>query len=100
MRNRLTIRNAAFLALLALLLLHSPGARAASDQAPDWLRAAAQQKLPDYDKETKAVILLDETQTTVQSLYTEVRRLQSLLDMIYASRTWKLHTIVEKVKGR
>jgi LmbE family N-acetylglucosaminyl deacetylase len=42
----------------------------------------------------------DETQTTVQSLYAEVRRLQSLLDMIYASRTWKLHTIVEKVKGR
>jgi LmbE family N-acetylglucosaminyl deacetylase len=42
----------------------------------------------------------DETQTTVQSLYAEVRRLQSMLDMIYASKTWKLHTIVEKVKGR
>ena len=42
----------------------------------------------------------DETQTTVQSLYAEVRRLQGLLDMIYASRTWKLHSIVEKVKGR
>ncbi|HEX3581853.1 MAG TPA: PIG-L family deacetylase [Thermoanaerobaculia bacterium] len=42
----------------------------------------------------------DETQTTVQSLYAEVRRLQSILDMIYASKTWKLHTIVEKVKGR
>ena len=42
----------------------------------------------------------DETQTTVQSLYAEVRRLQSLLDMIYASKTWKLHNIVEKVKGR
>jgi LmbE family N-acetylglucosaminyl deacetylase len=41
-----------------------------------------------------------ETQTTAQSLYAEVRRLQSMLDMIYASRTWKLHTIVEKVKGR
>ncbi|HEX3580961.1 MAG TPA: hypothetical protein VH087_04310, partial [Thermoanaerobaculia bacterium] len=43
---------------------------------------------------------VDETQTTVQSLYAEVRRLQSILDMIYASKTWKLHTIVEKVKGR
>ena len=42
----------------------------------------------------------DETQTTVQSLYAEVRRLQSMLDMIYASKTWKLHTMVEKVKGR
>jgi LmbE family N-acetylglucosaminyl deacetylase len=42
----------------------------------------------------------DETQTTVQSLYAEVRRLQSMLDMIYASKTWKLHTIVQKVKAR
>ncbi|HEY2090841.1 MAG TPA: PIG-L family deacetylase [Thermoanaerobaculia bacterium] len=42
----------------------------------------------------------DETQTTVQSLYAEVRRLQSILDMIYGSKTWKLHTMVEKVKGR
>jgi LmbE family N-acetylglucosaminyl deacetylase len=42
----------------------------------------------------------DETQTTVQSLYAEVRRLQSMLDMIYASKTWKLHAMVEKVKGR
>jgi len=42
----------------------------------------------------------DETQTTVQSLYAEVRRLQSMLDMIYASKMWKLHTMVEKVKGR
>ncbi|HTZ74518.1 MAG TPA: DUF3857 and transglutaminase domain-containing protein, partial [Candidatus Aquilonibacter sp.] len=40
-------------------------ARAADTAAPDWLRAAAQEKLPDYDKETNAVILLDETQTTV-----------------------------------
>jgi LmbE family N-acetylglucosaminyl deacetylase/glycosyltransferase involved in cell wall biosynthesis len=42
----------------------------------------------------------DETQTTVQSLYAEVRRLQSILDMIYASKTWKLHAMVEKVKAR
>jgi len=38
----------------------------AADSAPDWLRAAAQEKLPEYDKETIAVILLDETQTTVR----------------------------------
>jgi hypothetical protein len=36
-----------------------------ADSAPDWLRAAAQQRLPEYDKDTVAVILLDETQTTV-----------------------------------
>jgi Domain of Unknown Function with PDB structure (DUF3857) len=38
----------------------------AADSAPDWLRAAAQEKLPEYDKDTNAVILLDETQTTVR----------------------------------
>lgn len=37
----------------------------AGDAAPDWLRQAAQEKLPAYDKDTNAVILLDETQTTV-----------------------------------
>ncbi|MEO8035144.1 MAG: PIG-L family deacetylase [Acidobacteriota bacterium] len=41
-----------------------------------------------------------ESQTTVGALYAEVHRLQGLLDTIYRSRTWKLHTIVEKVKGR
>src|ERR1700691_598435 len=39
--------------------------RALADNAPDWLRGAAQQKLPEYDKDAVAVILLDETQTTV-----------------------------------
>lgn len=43
---------------------------------------------------------VEEMQTTIRSLYAEVQRLQGLLDMIYASKTWKLHTIVEKVRGR
>jgi len=51
---------------LALSSWFAPRASAAGDVAPDWLRAAAQEKLPDYDKDTKAVILLDETQTTVR----------------------------------
>ncbi|HVB87968.1 MAG TPA: DUF3857 domain-containing protein [Candidatus Dormibacteraeota bacterium] len=38
----------------------------AAASAPDWLRAAAQEKLPDYPKDAKAVILLDETTITVQ----------------------------------
>ncbi|MGZ4778772.1 MAG: PIG-L family deacetylase [Thermoanaerobaculia bacterium] len=41
-----------------------------------------------------------EAQTTISALYAEVQRLQSLLDQIYGSRTWKLHTIVEKMRGR
>jgi len=60
-----TISLCAALATAAFFLIcPAPSARA-SDTAPDWLRAAAQEKLPDYDKDTNAVILLDETQTTV-----------------------------------
>src|ERR1700686_724443 len=44
----------------------APIASAADTAAPQWLRAAAQEKLPDYNKGTSAVILLDETQITVQ----------------------------------
>lgn len=43
---------------------------------------------------------LAEMQRTNGALYAEVARLQNLLDTIFRSRTWKLHTIVEKVKGR
>lgn len=39
-------------------------------------------------------------QASIPPLYAEIRRLQGLLDMIYGSRTWKLHTMIEKVKGR
>ncbi len=41
-----------------------------------------------------------EIERTNRALYAEVARLQNLLDTIFKSRTWKLHTIVERVKGR
>lgn len=50
----------------ALACCFAPRAKAGDSAAPDWLRAAAQEKLPTYDKDTVAVILLDETQTSVQ----------------------------------
>jgi LmbE family N-acetylglucosaminyl deacetylase len=43
---------------------------------------------------------LAEMQRTNNALYGELARLQNLLDTIFKSRTWKLHTIVERVKGR
>lgn len=42
----------------------------------------------------------NEAQTTIPALFAEIRRLQGLLDVIYGSRTWKLHNLVQKVKGR
>ncbi|PYQ62292.1 MAG: hypothetical protein DMF58_02225 [Acidobacteria bacterium] len=58
------------------------------------------------DRHEKGVRLKDlqaafsESQQTNAALFGEVSRLQELLDMIYKSRTWKLHEIVERMKGR
>lgn len=41
-----------------------------------------------------------ETAEELQRARVEIGRLSGLLDMIYRSRTWKLHTMVEKMKGR
>ena len=43
---------------------------------------------------------VSEAQTTISALYTEIHRLQSMLDLIYGSRTWKLHSFMEKMRGR
>src|SRR5277367_453788 len=58
-----TLKISLAAAALALLCCAS-GLRA--DNAPDWLRAAAQDKLPDYPKDAVAVVLLDEQITTVK----------------------------------
>jgi LmbE family N-acetylglucosaminyl deacetylase/glycosyltransferase involved in cell wall biosynthesis len=40
------------------------------------------------------------THEELQRARVEIQRLSGLLDMIYRSRTWKLHTAVEKIRGR
>ena len=52
---------------LAILLLLTPTPALASkpDSIPDWVRTAAQQKLPTYSPETNAVVLLEDTTYTV-----------------------------------
>jgi hypothetical protein len=53
-------------AFAVLFLLHAiPAAAFRQDSVPDWVRAAAAQKLPAYSAETNAVVLLDETTYTV-----------------------------------
>ena len=48
-----------------LSLIVAPAFAFKSDSVPDWVRTAAQQKLPAYPPETNAVVLLDETTYTV-----------------------------------
>jgi LmbE family N-acetylglucosaminyl deacetylase/glycosyltransferase involved in cell wall biosynthesis len=50
-----------------------------------------------FDEGQSALI---EAHRTNGALHSEVARMQNLLDAIFKSRTWKLHTIVERVKGR
>ena len=68
-----------FMVIFAGILLPQT---ASADSAPEWLRAAAQDKLPDYPKETVAVILLNDQQTTVKDngeIETHIRRAYKLL---------------------
>ena len=64
-RRHTTINLARWLPALALLFFVSP-LPASADSAPDWLRAAAQDKLPDYPDNPVAVLLFSERQTVVQ----------------------------------
>ncbi|MGA6954154.1 MAG: DUF3857 and transglutaminase domain-containing protein, partial [Candidatus Acidiferrales bacterium] len=81
-QNRPRISAAASIAALLLALISlSPRARA-TDSAPDWLRAAAQDKLPEYPKEAVAVVLLDEQQMVVSAdgqMETRIRRAYKIL---------------------
>ncbi len=41
-----------------------------------------------------------ESHLELERLRVEIQRLNGLLDMIYGSRTWKLHTLMERLRGR
>src|ERR1044072_572990 len=51
-------------AILALLLLASPPL---ADDTPAWLQQAAAIKVPTYDKDVPAVVLIDESLTSINS---------------------------------
>jgi hypothetical protein len=56
-----------YLSVLVLFfcLTVAPAFASKPDSVPDWVRTAAQQKLPDYPPETNAVVLLEDTTYTV-----------------------------------
>jgi Domain of Unknown Function with PDB structure (DUF3857)/Transglutaminase-like superfamily len=51
--------------VLLIFLATAPAFAFKADSVPDWVRAAAQQKLPAYSPETNAVVLLEDTTYTV-----------------------------------
>ncbi len=56
-----------FALVLLTFLAAAPAFAFKSDSVPDWVRTAAQQKLPQYSPETNAVVLLEDTTYTVAS---------------------------------
>src|SRR5271154_2298472 len=58
-------RISLFVSVLAIVLVGT-SSRVRADNAPDWLRAAAQQKLVDDPKDAVAIVLLDEQLTVVK----------------------------------
>lgn len=43
---------------------------------------------------------VDDSQAVGRAAQAEIERLQGLLNMIYRSRTWKLHAMMERMRGR
>jgi hypothetical protein len=55
------------LTILALLVVAAPAVAAPGDETPPWVKQAAAIKVPAYDKEVPAVVLVDESNTTISS---------------------------------
>ena len=53
------------LALVCLLTLSAPGAVLAGGEVPQWLQQVAAMKVPSYDKDVQAVVLVNDQQVTV-----------------------------------
>lgn len=61
----------------------------------------AQQHAASMERElTEGRTAIEQRSGELRAAYAEIGRLQGLLDMIFASKTWKLHTTIEKLKGR
>jgi len=55
------------IALLGLLVFAAPATAAPGDETPPWVQQAVALKVPTYDKDVPAVVLVDEQTTTVGS---------------------------------
>jgi hypothetical protein len=60
-----------FLVLIGVLMVSFAGARASGDDAPAWLRQAANLTIPTYDKDVTAVVLVDDGTISVSDAGSE-----------------------------
>ena len=59
--------KAALITLVGLLIFAVPASAAPGDETPQWVQQAAAIKVPAYDKDVPAVVLLDESFTTISA---------------------------------
>jgi LmbE family N-acetylglucosaminyl deacetylase len=82
----------------AVTVLHSLAATA--EQKATEI-AGLQRHMGDLDAEIAALRQYNsETGTALESARVEIARLNGVLDMIFRSKTWKLHTTLERLRGR
>ena len=55
------------IAILGVLMFAVPASAAPGDETPQWVQQAATIKVPNYDKDVPAVVLVDEQSTTIAS---------------------------------
>jgi transglutaminase-like putative cysteine protease len=55
------------IAILSLLLFAAGASAAPGDETPQWVQQAVAIKVPDYDKDVPAVVLVDEANTTISA---------------------------------
>lgn len=60
------IKGAGIVLVLAASAIFAAPHPARADSAPDWMREAAREKLPDYPKDAEAVLLLDDQEIVVK----------------------------------
>jgi hypothetical protein len=68
--------------VLLTCLAVAPAFASKPDSVPDWVRTAAQQKLPEYSPETNAVVLLEDTTYTVAPDGSAVEHYRSVIKIL------------------
>src|SRR5882757_1583418 len=78
--RRPSMHSSALVLLTCLTVV--PAFASKPDTVPDWVRTAAQQKLPEYSAETNAVVLLEDTTYTVASDGSAVEHYRRVLKIL------------------
>jgi hypothetical protein len=75
-------KSSLYLSVTLLLVSALPALASKPDTVPDWVRTAAQQKLPQYPPNTNAVVLLEDTTYTVAPDGSAIEHFRSVVKIL------------------